>query len=95
MRAVCLVLLAGCVTPANTFVCDLAADCPGGTCEADGFCSFPDATCPSGSRYGDGSGELSQQCTAVTAVCGDGEVTGDEEKVDLAVVNLIRRGRLR
>ena len=33
-----------------------------GTCESTGFCSFPDATCTSGRRFGDVSGKYTQQC---------------------------------
>jgi hypothetical protein len=38
-----------------------------GTCEMTGFCSFPDPSCPSGSRYMDGAGELGSQCVDVSA----------------------------
>jgi len=33
-----------------------------GTCEAQGFCSFPDSNCPGGQRFGDLAGSLSNQC---------------------------------
>lgn len=33
-----------------------------GTCEVNGFCSFPDPTCASGSRFGTASGSVSGQC---------------------------------
>lgn len=35
-----------------------------GTCETTGFCSFPDPSCPSGSRYMDGSGD---ECVDVSS----------------------------
>jgi cysteine-rich repeat protein len=79
--AIVLSLLAGCVTPAAVFECSTSADCSGGTCEPDGLCSFADATCDSGRRYGDGSGGLAGTCVpgGAPAVCGDGVVNGDEE----------------
>jgi alpha-tubulin suppressor-like RCC1 family protein len=40
-----------------------------GSCELDGFCSFPDASCPSGSRYGRFSGDTSEQCVVRTTPC--------------------------
>lgn len=75
-------LLGGCVTPAATFTCDDPGDCPGGRCEVDGFCSFPDSSCASGSRYGDGSGELSNACVAATAICGNDMVEVGEDCED-------------
>lgn len=44
-----------------------------GTCEADGFCSFEDPTCPSGRRYGGHSGSVGSSCVPLTP----GETTGD------------------
>lgn len=76
------ILLGGCVTPAATFTCETAADCPGGRCEPDGFCSFADAGCDSGSRYGDGAGDLSNTCVAATAVCGNGMIEVGEDCED-------------
>lgn len=34
----------------------------GGTCEGSTYCSFTDATCDSGRRYGEFAGELANQC---------------------------------
>jgi hypothetical protein len=45
-----VVLVHGC--GAQVFACDDPSECPGGTCESSGFCSFPDDACPSGQRYG-------------------------------------------
>ena len=59
-----LALLAAC-SPfggASVFRCDEDTQCAGGVCQADGFCSFADATCPSGQRYGEHSGSLSNTC---------------------------------
>jgi cysteine-rich repeat protein len=82
---VLLALLAGCVTPASSFVCGSDADCSGGRCEPDtNFCSFLDTDCTSGHRYGDAAGSLSGQCVdgGIAGVCGDGMVTGTEECED-------------
>jgi alpha-tubulin suppressor-like RCC1 family protein len=42
-----------------------------GTCEATGFCSFPDIACPSGKRYGPGEGTMSDTCVDGAATCGN------------------------
>ncbi len=61
-RAALLVSLTllGC-NGSSVFTCEQSDQCrqPGslGTCEADGFCSFPDLGCPSGRRYGDLAGD--------------------------------------
>lgn len=63
--ALCIFGISGC-TGAGAFVCVGDEDCnaqPGGQCEASGYCSFPDAACITGQRYGDAAGEgLSQRC---------------------------------
>ena len=49
----------------STFTCMDDADCEGlagGACEADGYCSVPDAECPSQRRYADHSGSQSGEC---------------------------------
>lgn len=43
--------LAGCSGAVFTCIDDDA--CPGGACQADGYCSFPDDACGSGQRYGE------------------------------------------
>lgn len=41
-----------------TFACSDDVQCGAdGTCELDGWCSFPDTACESGRRYGDASGD--------------------------------------
>jgi hypothetical protein len=35
------------------FACQSDAACPDGRCESQGWCSFPDAECPSGYRFGE------------------------------------------
>ncbi len=47
----------------NAFVCASQQDCGPGTCEATGYCSFPDDTCMSGHRYGTHAGDgLADTC---------------------------------
>jgi formylglycine-generating enzyme required for sulfatase activity len=66
--AAVLLVVAGC-NRLEPYHCEAAADCvrlgEAGTCEPTGFCSFADPECASGSRYGDGSGDLSGTCTDV------------------------------
>ena len=52
--AICLVGLglADCAAAA-AFECESSAQCTGGQCEPNGFCSFPDGACDSGKRFGD------------------------------------------
>jgi cysteine-rich repeat protein len=47
------------------FVCSDDTQCgAGGTCEPSGWCSFPDASCPSGARYSRWAGDdLADACT--------------------------------
>lgn len=77
MRSLRWVLLAvvagaaGCV--AEGFVCDDDAQCAlagvAGRCEATRACSFPDATCASGRRYGAlSSGRLADECVTTDVV---------------------------
>jgi len=64
-----IALAAGCLRGADGYHCATASDCEldgvAGRCEAVGYCSFPDATCPGGSRFGGFSGPDSNQCTTV------------------------------
>lgn len=58
--------LVGCQR-AESFVCAADDECVdgsrAGTCEPSGFCSFPDAACASGQRYGEyASAELAGSC---------------------------------
>ncbi len=62
----------GCGLP--SFACDDAEQCTligGGVCQADGRCSYPDATCPSGQRYSGHAGGRAGDC-----VDGGGETDG-------------------
>lgn len=61
-------------TVAEQFVCTTDAQCTtdaaAGRCEAEGVCSFPDAACPSGHRYGALAGELSGECVGAGSSSG-------------------------
>jgi hypothetical protein len=49
--------------PDDVFECASDQQCGGeGVCESTGFCSFPDATCASGRRYGALSGAFAGEC---------------------------------
>jgi len=67
MRALAVAALVACSGPKDAFECTGNDSCRNGsiagTCEATGFCSFPDPSCPSGARYGDAAGGgLAGQC---------------------------------
>ncbi|MBA3542742.1 MAG: hypothetical protein H0T79_24205 [Deltaproteobacteria bacterium] len=71
-----LIAATACSGPTITATtCATASDCNlfnvAGTCEATGFCSFPDATCAGGSRYSPGAGdELANTCIGGPSACG-------------------------
>lgn len=65
-------LLAACGPTTEAFTCEGDAQCldgvRAGACEASGFCSFPDASCPSHKRYGEYAAEdLAGACVDVPA----------------------------
>ncbi|MEM6994380.1 MAG: DUF2341 domain-containing protein [Myxococcota bacterium] len=66
---VCLGALFAACGPGGEFNCRNDAQCSrrrdAGTCEPSGVCSFPDASCPSGRRYANHSGELSEHCVPI------------------------------
>ena len=64
----------------DVFRCETASQCQqngaSGTCEANGFCSFPDDDCPSGKRYGAESPDgLANVCVEPEDVAGTEGVT--------------------
>lgn len=61
--------------------CATGADCPGGTCEASGYCSFAGATCQ---EYGAGAGSLAGTCVPDAATVDGG---GDATVMDAAVID--------
>ena len=78
MRAFALawiVALGGCTPIASAFRCADSAACVregvAGTCEGNHWCSFPDAACGSGRRYGEFAGDgLSNSCVTAADTCG-------------------------
>lgn len=58
MIAAAALATAACLGP-DQHRCASGTDCPGGTCEAAGFCSFPGATCQ---EWGAGAGSLAGTC---------------------------------
>jgi alpha-tubulin suppressor-like RCC1 family protein len=67
--------IGGCTPIADAFRCTDSAACVregvAGTCEASQFCSFPDAMCDSGRRYGEFAGDgLSGLCVTAADSCG-------------------------
>lgn len=64
---------------ADVFACASDEDCQGGAmpgmCAAAGACSFPDAECVSGQRYGDHAGELSGKCVPDEGTTGDASMS--------------------
>lgn len=59
-------LTAGGCIKLDSFGCAQSSECQNGdllgTCEPAGLCSFPDAVCPSGKKYGELAGGQSGQC---------------------------------
>lgn len=71
--------LAGC-NRVESFVCEVDGDCVDGSrqgsCEASGFCSFPDDGCQGGKRYGTWAGDglagtcvTSEECAPACGAC--------------------------
>lgn len=74
--------------PAAAFPCNTDDDCIAGSvfgvCQPAGFCSFPDADCASGQRYGaHAGGGLAQDCVDVgTTTSADATTAGDGTRGD-------------
>lgn len=66
VAAAILALTVGACAKLDTFDCAVSSECVhegvAGVCEQDGLCSFPDASCPSGKKYGEFAGSQSGQC---------------------------------
>lgn len=73
------VAASGCV--ASVYACEDDGQCPNGFCEASGYCSFSDAECTSGRRYGSFAGDgLSGTCVpALDSSTGADLTTGPVE----------------
>jgi hypothetical protein len=85
--AVLLVGVAAC-SPygGGVFHCERDDQCSGGgTCEADGLCSFPDPQCDSGRRYGDLSGPASNKCVGDTVIDGAIDAPAPDGAIDGAI----------
>ncbi len=76
--------LLGACSAATEYPCDADVQCLdagiAGMCQSPGWCSFPDAACPSGQRYGELAGDgLAGMCVPVddgsTGVADDGPTT--------------------
>ena len=78
MRALALasiLAVGGCTPIGSAFHCADSAACVregvAGTCEGNHWCSFPDAGCDSGRRYGEFAGDgLSNHCVSAADTCG-------------------------
>lgn len=67
----------------SVFLCEDDGDCQqdgaSGQCQATGYCSFPDAQCPSGQRYGiHVGGSLAQTCVDLDALTSETGVSNDD-----------------
>jgi len=60
-----LFLASACVRPIAAFTCADSTQCNGGICQPTGLCSFDDASCASGQRYGTASGDAGDVCVEV------------------------------
>lgn len=71
LACLALALATGACAKLDTFACVVDDECVhagvAGVCEAGGVCSFPDADCPSGKKYGDFAGALAGQCVDAAA----------------------------
>ena len=81
LASVVVVALGGCVGVSDVFQCEDGSQCvQGGTpgrCEANGFCSFPDPSCASGSRYALHAGrDVAAMCTGEEGEPDGGGVVG-------------------
>jgi hypothetical protein len=70
---------AGCIR-AGEFKCAASDECDrggrAGVCQVNGFCSFADSTCPSGQRFADLSGDVSNECVGDGGLTIGGDVGG-------------------
>lgn len=69
----------------SVFACASDGQCQAGAvagqCEANGFCSFPDDSCPTGQRFGDAApAEVANACVAAEGGTGTDTSTGASEE---------------
>lgn len=69
----------------GAFHCDTTDQCAGGTCEPEGFCSFPDSSCPSGKRFGELGGSLAGTCVGATPTDGAVDMESDDAPTDTPI----------
>jgi hypothetical protein len=78
----------GCIR-AGAFACETDTECTRngepGTCEANGLCSFGDATCASGRRFGEHAGGYSDRCVDSAGAVVDAGVAIDAAPTDAAI----------
>jgi len=91
-RALCLVVVlaaTGCTSVNEAYTCTSASSCvfqgAAGVCEPNGACSFPDAACSSGRRYG----ELSAEGVAGVCVGSEGITDEDGDQIDDTIDNCV------
>lgn len=78
-------VVTGCIEPAR-FTCDHDEQCGAGRCEPTGYCSFDDAQCESGRRFGAAAGDLASTCVLATLPSGPPDAGGvADATVDAAV----------
>ena len=87
VKSTWLLALAVCgCAPDAAFHCGSSEQCRNGdltgTCEASGFCSFPDATCPSGARYTASGGKLANDCVEGLSMGTDSDGDGVPDAAD-------------
>jgi len=77
---IAITVLGACVAPASVYTCDTSAQCTvGGTCQPNGYCSFPDPACASGQRYGAAAG------LGLGGLCVGDEPSGDAAGPDAPI----------
>ena len=75
----------GACAPAEAFSCLADSDCGDGTCQPTGYCSFDDAACPSGQRYGSASASsLADRCVPEDAAVETSSSTSAAETTSIS-----------
>jgi hypothetical protein len=70
----------------GAFHCERDDQCTGGgSCEANGLCSFPDPECGSGRRYGELAGDLSRTCVGEDAPIDAPDPDAPDVAIDSAI----------
>ncbi len=89
--AASIAALGGCHHPDQPFSCKDSSQClyegAEGLCELTGFCSFPDAKCPGGRRYGQYADDPRTGTCVPARSCGDKRISSGEECDDGNQIN--------